>query len=171
MGKVISDKPARLVPHPKRRLQQHRRNQHADYNRYHGQNLAFSRLITSQLNAKNIPNVRIRLTDWDKDLILWGQVQPFALCRSQSYPCSPMSLHPLCFIEPCLPMISRTVPTGAGWAYEIKHDGFRFICQQSPPQSSHPSGPPMTLGNITRWACITPSALGSFPRATDLLTL
>ena len=32
------------------------------------------------------------------------------------------------FIEPCLPMMSRTVPTGAGWAYEIKHDGFRFIC-------------------------------------------
>jgi bifunctional non-homologous end joining protein LigD len=25
-------------------------------------------------------------------------------------------------------MMSRTVPTGAGWAYEIKHDGFRFIC-------------------------------------------
>jgi hypothetical protein len=23
-------------------------------------------------------------------------------------------------------MINRTVPTGAGWAYEIKHDGFRF---------------------------------------------
>jgi bifunctional non-homologous end joining protein LigD len=34
------------------------------------------------------------------------------------------------FIEPCLPMISRTVPTGAGWAYEIKHDGFRFICRR-----------------------------------------
>ena len=32
------------------------------------------------------------------------------------------------FIEPCLPMMSRTVPTGTGWAYEIKHDGFRFIC-------------------------------------------
>jgi ATP-dependent DNA ligase len=30
------------------------------------------------------------------------------------------------FIEPCLPTVSRTVPTGAGWAYEIKHDGFRF---------------------------------------------
>ena len=72
------------------------------------------------------------------------------------------------FIEPCLPTVSRTVPTGAGWAYEIKHDGFRFICQQSPPQSSHPSGPPMTLGNITRWACITRSALGSFHRAIDL---
>jgi ATP-dependent DNA ligase len=27
-------------------------------------------------------------------------------------------------------MISRTVPTGAGWAYEIKHDGFRFICHR-----------------------------------------
>ena len=30
------------------------------------------------------------------------------------------------FIEPCLPTISRTVPTGSGWAYEIKHDGFPF---------------------------------------------
>jgi hypothetical protein len=29
-----------------------------------------------------------------------------------------------------LPTISRTVPTGAGWAYEIKHDGFRFICRR-----------------------------------------
>jgi bifunctional non-homologous end joining protein LigD len=38
-------------------------------------------------------------------------------------------LHPG-FIEPCLPMMSRTVPTGAGWAYEIKHDGFRFICRR-----------------------------------------
>jgi ATP-dependent DNA ligase len=38
-------------------------------------------------------------------------------------------LHPS-FIEPCLPMMSRTVPTGAGWAYEIKHDGFRFICRR-----------------------------------------
>jgi bifunctional non-homologous end joining protein LigD len=34
------------------------------------------------------------------------------------------------FIEPCLPMMSRTVPTGAGWAYEIKHDGSRFICRR-----------------------------------------
>jgi ATP-dependent DNA ligase len=31
------------------------------------------------------------------------------------------------FIEPCLPTISRTVPTGRQWAYEIKHDGFRFL--------------------------------------------
>jgi ATP-dependent DNA ligase len=36
---------------------------------------------------------------------------------------------PAHFIEPCLPTISRTVPTGPGWAYEIKHDGFRFIRQ------------------------------------------
>ncbi len=34
---------------------------------------------------------------------------------------------PISFIEPCLPTISRTVPTGPGWAYEIKHDGFRFL--------------------------------------------
>jgi bifunctional non-homologous end joining protein LigD len=31
------------------------------------------------------------------------------------------------FVEPCLPTISRTVPTGPQWAYEIKHDGFRFL--------------------------------------------
>jgi hypothetical protein len=31
------------------------------------------------------------------------------------------------FIEPCLPTISRTVPAGPQWAYEIKHDGFRFV--------------------------------------------
>jgi bifunctional non-homologous end joining protein LigD len=38
---------------------------------------------------------------------------------------------PLCgFVEPCLPTISRTVPTGPQWAYEIKHDGFRFICRR-----------------------------------------
>src|SRR6478736_2181376 len=30
-------------------------------------------------------------------------------------------------IEPCLPTISRSVPTGPQWAYEIKHDGFRFL--------------------------------------------
>jgi bifunctional non-homologous end joining protein LigD len=33
-------------------------------------------------------------------------------------------------IKPCLPTISRTVPTGRLWAYEIKHDGFRFICRR-----------------------------------------
>ena len=36
-------------------------------------------------------------------------------------------LHPAGFVEPCLPTISRTVPTGPEWAYEIKHDGFRFL--------------------------------------------
>ena len=30
-------------------------------------------------------------------------------------------------IEPCLPTISRTVPTGPQWVYEIKHYGFRFV--------------------------------------------
>ena len=31
------------------------------------------------------------------------------------------------FIEPCLPTISPSVPTGPQWAFEIKHDGFRFL--------------------------------------------
>ena len=38
--------------------------------------------------------------------------------------------YPLGFIEPCLPTVSRTVPTGTGWAYEIKHDGFRSCVRQ-----------------------------------------
>jgi bifunctional non-homologous end joining protein LigD len=41
-----------------------------------------------------------------------------------------MSLHPPGFIEPCLPTGSPTAPTGPQWAYEIKHDGFRFICHR-----------------------------------------
>lgn len=34
------------------------------------------------------------------------------------------------FIEPCLPTNGHSVPTGAHWAYEIKHDGFRFIVRR-----------------------------------------
>ena len=34
------------------------------------------------------------------------------------------------FIEPCLPTLASTVPAGPQWAYEIKHDGFRFICRR-----------------------------------------
>ena len=37
---------------------------------------------------------------------------------------------PAGFIEPCLPTVSETVPSGPNWAYEIKHDGFRFICRR-----------------------------------------
>ena len=34
------------------------------------------------------------------------------------------------FIEPCLPTLGHAVPSGPQWAYEIKHDGFRFICRR-----------------------------------------
>src|SRR6516165_5797389 len=37
-------------------------------------------------------------------------------------------LRPIGFIEPCLPTGSRTAPIGPQWVYEIKHDGFRFVC-------------------------------------------
>src|SRR5262245_47261015 len=37
---------------------------------------------------------------------------------------------PLGFIEPCLPTLAREVPSGPQRAYEIKHDGFRFICRR-----------------------------------------
>jgi bifunctional non-homologous end joining protein LigD len=38
--------------------------------------------------------------------------------------------HPPGFVEPCLPTIGRSVPSGPEWAYEIKHDGFRFVCRR-----------------------------------------
>ena len=50
---------------------------------------------------------------------------------------SPMRLHspnpvrhPPGFVEPCLPTNGQTVPTGPEWVYEIKHDGYRFICRR-----------------------------------------
>jgi hypothetical protein len=41
------------------------------------------------------------------------------------------------FIEPCLPTLGHTVPTGPQWAYEIKHDGFRFICRREGDRVQH----------------------------------
>jgi bifunctional non-homologous end joining protein LigD len=43
---------------------------------------------------------------------------------------NPLAHRPIGFIEPCLPTNARTVPIGTQWAYEIKHDGFRFICRR-----------------------------------------
>jgi bifunctional non-homologous end joining protein LigD len=37
--------------------------------------------------------------------------------------------HPAGFIEPCLPTLGHTVPSGPQWAHEIQHDGYRFICR------------------------------------------
>ena len=39
--------------------------------------------------------------------------------------------HPPGFIAPCLPTNGHAVPVGPQWAYEIKHDGFRFICRRN----------------------------------------
>jgi bifunctional non-homologous end joining protein LigD len=41
---------------------------------------------------------------------------------------SGMHWHTPGFIAPCLPTNAHAAPTGPQWAYEIKHDGFRFIC-------------------------------------------
>jgi hypothetical protein len=41
------------------------------------------------------------------------------------------------FVKPCLPTISRTVPTGPQWVYEIKHDGFRFLAVRHRKQVRH----------------------------------
>jgi bifunctional non-homologous end joining protein LigD len=37
---------------------------------------------------------------------------------------------PIGVIAPCLPINGHSVPTGPQWAYEIKRDGFRFICRR-----------------------------------------
>jgi bifunctional non-homologous end joining protein LigD len=38
--------------------------------------------------------------------------------------------HPPGFVEPCLPTVADSVPSGPQWVHEIKHDGFRFICRR-----------------------------------------
>ena len=38
--------------------------------------------------------------------------------------------YPPGFIAPCLPTNAQALPTGPQWAYEVKHDGFRFICRR-----------------------------------------
>jgi bifunctional non-homologous end joining protein LigD len=50
-----------------------------------------------------------------------GGYPPAMLSRSPS---------PSGFIEPCLPTSSRTVPDGPRWAFEVKHDGYRFIARR-----------------------------------------
>ena len=63
-------------------------------------------------------------------------------CRFRVRPVRPLCKRPMLwrspsptrrpegFIEPCLPTLGHAVPTGPQWAYEIKHDGFRFICRR-----------------------------------------
>jgi len=38
--------------------------------------------------------------------------------------------HPTGFIDPCLPTLAHVVPDGSRWAFEVKHDGFRFIARR-----------------------------------------
>ena len=37
---------------------------------------------------------------------------------------------PVITVEPCLPSVGQTPPTGPDWIYEIKHDGFRIIARR-----------------------------------------
>jgi hypothetical protein len=55
-----------------------------------------------------------------------------ALCKIELmlWRSSAPALRPAGFIEPCLPTLGSAVPGGPKWAYEIKHDGFRFICRR-----------------------------------------
>jgi ATP-dependent DNA ligase len=37
---------------------------------------------------------------------------------------------PTISIEPCLPSLAKTPPTGPDWIHEIKHDGFRVMVRR-----------------------------------------
>ena len=37
---------------------------------------------------------------------------------------------PVISIEPCLPSLAKTPPTGPDWIHEIKHDGFRVMARR-----------------------------------------
>ena len=37
---------------------------------------------------------------------------------------------PIISIEPCLPSLAKTPPTGPDWIHEIKHDGFRVMARR-----------------------------------------
>jgi bifunctional non-homologous end joining protein LigD len=37
---------------------------------------------------------------------------------------------PIISIEPCLPSLAKTPPTGPDWIHEIKHDGFRIMARR-----------------------------------------
>jgi bifunctional non-homologous end joining protein LigD len=41
-----------------------------------------------------------------------------------------LQMLPAGFVPPCLPTFARTPPDGPHWAYELKHDGFRFISRR-----------------------------------------
>ena len=59
-----------------------------------------------------------------------------------------MSLCPPGFIEPCLPIVSRMVPSGLQRVYEIKHDGFRFICRRDGEHREGGKGPHSDLSQV-----------------------
>lgn len=61
---------------------------------------------------------------WDSPCSERGGIPRLMVSRSPSW-------HPTGFIEPCLPTPSRTMPSGPCWAFEVKHDGFRFICRRN----------------------------------------
>jgi bifunctional non-homologous end joining protein LigD len=51
-------------------------------------------------------------------------------CRSASMFADMLRSLPAGFIAPCLPTKADTLPSGAMWLHEIKHDGFRVIARK-----------------------------------------
>ena len=66
------------------------------------------------------------------------------------------------FIEPCLPILERRVPSGERWVHEVKHDGYRV--------QGHLVGgvPKLIIGRCHEWThrmSAIAAALAEIPRA------
>ena len=57
------------------------------------------------------------------DLVVRTQCSTTMLSRSRPLPAG--------FVAPCLPTNAHTLPSGALWLHEIKHDGFRIIARKT----------------------------------------
>jgi hypothetical protein len=44
------------------------------------------------------------------------------------------------FVDPCIPTLAATPPSGPDWVHEIKHDGYRLIVRRGGPCGSRGRG-------------------------------
>ncbi len=58
-------------------------------------------------------------------LLLFGSLTYIACMVLRSFRVRPLNA-PAAFIHPCQPSVAKQPPTGAGWAHELKHDGYRL---------------------------------------------
>ena len=83
------------------------------------------------------------------------------------------------FIQPCLPTLAHAVPDGSRWAFELKHDGYRFIARRDGDRvrvfyrssmahddvgPDHQAEPTLSIGHARRGRCPLVSTPASWRR-------